>query len=58
MENNYQFKVNDKVSHKIYGDGVVVEVVNQKQIYVRFEEQEDEDVVDYDDTELTLIESV
>jgi len=49
------FKIGDKVKHDIYGDGVVVEVVSMKEIYVRFGDQPDEDVVDYDNSELTLV---
>lgn len=51
-----EFQVDDTVLHKIYGIGVVVEVVSDKEIYVRFEGQSDEDVVDYDNTELSFIE--
>lgn len=51
-----KFKKGLDVTHKIYGKGTIVDYVNDKQIYVRFENQSDEDVVDYDDTELTLIE--
>jgi hypothetical protein len=51
----FEFNVGDKVKHDIYGDGVVVEVVSMKEIYVRFGDQPDEDVVDYDNSELTLV---
>ncbi len=50
-------KEGDIVSHNIYGQGIVVEYIDKKQVYVRFENQSDEDVFDYDESELTLIKS-
>lgn len=52
-----QFKEGDRVSHKIYGNGTIVEYVDDYQIYVDFDDEFCDYILDYDADELTLIEN-